>query len=178
MVLRWIRPPGRGDAWTSSGSWRSRTGPGFVGPPSMVTIQLMLVTTSPRLRISLMVRSRTRFAHFAIQRRFCWIFLQSYDWSSPRRHLDVGPHAGLFPSVASSANQRGPRPTDCRRDICAATTPMEMNMRTYRPLPSAARLNELLSYHPALGVLRWKVVRRGDANKVGKLAGTSPPEGN
>jgi len=51
-------------------------------------------------------------------------------------------------------------------------------MRTYRPLPSAARLNELLSYHPALGVLRWKVVRRGDANKVGKLAGTSPPEGN
>jgi len=40
-------------------------------------------------------------------------------------------------------------------------------MRTYRPL----RLNELLSYDPTLGVLRWKVVRTGYANKVGKLAG-------
>jgi len=55
---------------------------------------------------------------------------------------------------------------------------LRMNMRTYRPLLLAARLNELLSYDPTLGVLRWKVVRRGDVNKVGKLAGTSPPDGN
>jgi len=40
------------------------------------------------------------------------------------------------------------------------------------------RPNELLSHDPTLGVLCWKVEHSGDANKVGKLAGTSPPEGN
>jgi len=41
-----------------------------------------------------------------------------------------------------------------------------------------ARPNELLSHDPTLGVLCWKVEHSGDANKVGKLAGTSPPEGS
>jgi hypothetical protein len=53
-----------------------------------------------------------------------------------------------------------------------------MNMRTYRPLPSAARLNELLSYDPTLGVLRWKVICPGGENKVGKLAGLRKADGH
>ena len=38
--------------------------------------------------------------------------------------------------------------------------------------------HELLSYDPTLGVLRWKVVRRGWANKVGRLAGPRKRRGS
>lgn len=65
------------------------------------------------------------------------------------------------PLIASAHTDARPTPPSIR---------WRMNKRTYRPLPSAARPNELLSYDPTLGVLRWKVIRTGGANKVEKLA--------
>jgi hypothetical protein len=50
-------------------------------------------------------------------------------------------------------------------------------MTRYKPLPSAERLNELLSYDRETGALTWKVLRRGFAS-VGSKAGLSKKRGH
>lgn len=46
-----------------------------------------------------------------------------------------------------------------------------------KPLPTADRLHELLSYDPPTGLFTWKVNKRGRGARIGAPAGTWKPDG-